>query len=87
MKNFLLKVMAVFLFVGLLSSGANAAEWTFMIYLDGDNNLEEAGIDDFLEIASVGSDSNINIVVQFDRIGGYDTSYGNWTTFGNLLFK
>ncbi|MCK4791683.1 MAG: VCBS repeat-containing protein [Desulfobacteraceae bacterium] len=54
--------------------------WTFMVYLDADNNLEGAGIDDFLEMASVGSNSAINIVVQFDRIDGFDTSYGDWTT-------
>lgn len=30
-------------------------EWTFMVYLDGDNNLEENAVDDFLEMASVGS--------------------------------
>jgi len=54
--------------------------WTFMVYLDADNNLEGAGIDDFLEMATVGSNEYINIVVQFDRIAGYDTSYGPWTT-------
>ncbi|RKY87788.1 hypothetical protein DRQ11_05320 [candidate division KSB1 bacterium] len=53
--------------------------WTFMVYMDGDNNLESAAIDDFLEMASVGSNSDVNIVVQFDRIPGYDTSYGDWT--------
>ncbi len=54
------------------------AKWTFMVYLDGDNNLEAAAIDDFLEMSSVGSDSNVNIVVQFDRIDGYDSTYGDW---------
>jgi hypothetical protein len=44
------------------------AKWTFMVYLDGDNNLEGAAIDDFMEMSSVGSTSNVNIVVQFDRM-------------------
>ncbi len=57
-----------------------ANNWTFLVYLDADNNLESAGIDDFLEMATVGSDSNIHIVVQFDRTSGYDPSYGDWTT-------
>jgi len=48
-----------------------------MVYLDGDNDLEEYAIDDFLEISEVGSDENINIVVQFDRNNYYDTRYGN----------
>jgi hypothetical protein len=55
------------------------AEWTYMVYLDGDNNLEGAAIDDFMEMSSVGSSPTVNIVVQFDRISGYDTSYGDWT--------
>jgi len=54
--------------------------WTFMVYLDGDNDLEDDGINDFLEMSSVGSNSAINIVVQFDRISGYTSSYDNWTT-------
>ncbi|MCM8785292.1 MAG: clostripain-related cysteine peptidase [Candidatus Omnitrophica bacterium] len=56
-----------------------SANWTIMVYLDGDNDLEEYAIDDFLEISSVGSDQNINIVVQFDRINGNDRRYGDWT--------
>ena len=61
------------------TTGNPSADWTFMVYVDGDNNLESAAVDDFLEMASVGSDQNINIVVQMDRISGYSTDYGNWT--------
>jgi hypothetical protein len=57
---------------------AGDADWTFMVYLDGDNNLEPAAIDDFLEMSKIGSSSNINIVVQFDRIDRYSNRYGNW---------
>jgi len=53
--------------------------WTVMVYLDGDNNLESAAIDDFLEMASVGSTANVKIVVLFDRTPGEDDSYGDWT--------
>ncbi|UCE80684.1 MAG: PKD domain-containing protein [Methanobacteriota archaeon] len=55
------------------------AEWTIMIYLDGDNNLETEAIVDFMEMSEVGSTDDVNIVVQFDRISGYDGSYGDWT--------
>jgi len=55
------------------------AEWTFMVYLDADNNLESYGIEDFLEMASVGSTTDVRIVVQMDRIEMYDDSYGDWT--------
>ena len=42
-------------------------EWTFMVYLDADNNLDSAGVDDILEMETVGSTSDVNIVVLFDR--------------------
>jgi len=51
-----------------------------MVYVDGDNNLEGAGIDDLNEMEVAGSTSDVNIVVQFDRIDGYDSSNGDWTT-------
>ncbi|MCG2791447.1 MAG: clostripain-related cysteine peptidase [Actinomycetia bacterium] len=57
----------------------NIPEWTVMIYLDADNNLESDGIDDINEMEMVGSTADVNIVVQVDRIPGYDTSNSNWT--------
>jgi hypothetical protein len=62
-------------------------EWTFMVYLDADNNLERAGIEDFLEMADVGSQAGVNIVVQMDRVPGFDESYDNWTGTRRFLIK
>ena len=56
-----------------------AADWTVMVYLDADNNLEGAGIDDVNEMEQVGSTPEVDIVVQFDRTPWYDTTNGNWT--------
>ncbi|MFH1331652.1 MAG: clostripain-related cysteine peptidase, partial [Actinomycetota bacterium] len=67
------------------SGGGGNRDWTFMVYLDGDNNLEAAAVNDFLEMSSVGSNADVNIVVQFDRITGYDTSYDNWTDTRRFL--
>jgi hypothetical protein len=50
---------------------SSPADWTFMVFLAADNNLESAGIKDFLEMAAVGSSAEVNIVVQFDRIAGH----------------
>ncbi len=61
------------------ASTAGAAKWTFMVYMAADNNLEAAGIKDFLEMAAVGSSDDINILVQMDRIPGYSDAYGDWT--------
>jgi len=61
------------------------ADWTFMVYLDADNNLERPGIEIFLKMANVSSSSKVNVVVQMDRHPsynstlGYDDRYGNWT--------
>lgn len=64
---------------GVIEQLTEQEEWTYMVYLDADNNLEEFGIEDFLEMASVGSNDNINIVVQMDRADGYSSAAGDWT--------
>ena len=53
-------------------------DWTILVYLDGDCDLEGLQIGAFLMMASVGSTADINILVQFDRIAGYDSRYGDW---------
>jgi hypothetical protein len=55
------------------------ADWTIMLYIDGDNNLEDGLINIFEEISGVGSSENLNIVAQFDRIEGYTNRYGDWS--------
>lgn len=72
-------ILAAFFILFFVSASAHAAKWTILVYLNGDNNLEPYGISDFLEMAQVGSNSNINIIVQFDRASGYASTYGNWT--------
>jgi hypothetical protein len=64
--------------VGMLMSpivgrgqAAPLADWTIMVFMDGDNNLELASLHDFDEMADVGSTDKVNIVVQLDRIGKY----------------
>ncbi len=60
---------------GLLS----AKSWTVMVFLNGDNNLEGAGIEDFNEMEAAVDTSLYDVYVLFDRISGYDNSNGNWT--------
>jgi hypothetical protein len=45
------------------------AKWTFMVYLAGDNNLSDAGERDLGEMRQIGSTDEVNVVVEFDRIG------------------
>jgi carboxypeptidase T len=48
-------------------------KWTFMCYLDGDNNLDTFAFEDINEMEMVGSNADINILVLFDRNTASDT--------------
>ncbi len=58
---------------------APEAEWTIMVFMNGDNNLEKFAKLDFDEISKVAFDPRVNVLVQFDRNGGYLTTSPNWT--------
>lgn len=62
-----------------LNPPAVPAEWTIMVYLNADNNLERFGIQDFREMAKIGSDDKVNVVVQFDRTPEETNECGDWT--------
>jgi hypothetical protein len=59
------------------------AKWTVMVYISGDNNLEDYVVKDIeLELApelSVSS-TDIQVIALADRGPGYDTSRGDWQT-------
>jgi hypothetical protein len=60
---------------------APQARWTIMVYMSGDNNLEDFIVKDIeLELGLAGSNANIQVVALADRGPGYDTSRGNWQT-------
>jgi hypothetical protein len=60
---------------------AARAKWTVMVYISGDNNLEDYVVQDIeSELAPTGSSANVQIVALADRGPGYDTSYGDWQT-------
>jgi hypothetical protein len=56
-----------------------------MVYMNGDNNLEQDALDNFRDMAKIGSSDKLNIIVQFDRIGKYGHTYPDWTQ--TLRFK
>jgi hypothetical protein len=63
-----------------IKTKAPVAEWTIMVYMDGDNNLEEFALANFRQMANVGSTDQVNIIVQLDRIPGHATTQPDWTT-------
>jgi Clostripain family len=55
------------------------AEWTILIFMNGDNNLEGDALINFRQIAKVGSTDKVNVVVQFDRIAKYAHTTPDWS--------
>ncbi len=70
-------LILIFLMIFTINTSA-VKKWTFMVYLDADNNLEAAGLDDFIEMSMVGSTADFDIVVQMD-LYSTSNSYG-WAT-------
>lgn len=67
--------------------------WTVMVYLNAANNLEPFGIEDMNEMETVGSDANVNIVVECARFRGKATQRPNpaylnnpFTEFGGTFY-
>lgn len=48
---------------------ATKRNWTIMVYLAGDNNLDSAGVVDLKEMKTVGTTGQIAVLAQFDRSG------------------
>ena len=83
-----LLVVVVLVGVAALMTAAAAAAapppakaWTVMVYIDGDNNLEDYVVKDIeTELSALGSSAGVNVVAIADRGPGYDTSRGDWQT-------
>jgi len=59
------------LFNYILSNQAEASEqakkWTFMVFLNADNNLDRYGVQDVQEMENAAVSKDVNVVVQIDR--------------------
>jgi len=88
--SFILTILIVLGLAVSLTGSATAApvaraKWTVMVYISGDNNLEDYVVKDIeTELAPTGSSANVQVVALADRGPGYDTSYGDWQQ--TLLF-
>src|SRR6267378_4248907 len=49
------------------ASPASKAEWTVMVFLNAKNNLECFGLQNFAQMAAVGSNDKVNMLVDFGR--------------------
>lgn len=82
--QYVLSSLLVFVLLLTLTGTVTAApharaKWTVMVYISGDNNLEDYVVKDIeLELAPTGSSANVQVVALADRGPGYDKSRGNW---------
>ncbi len=61
-------------------------QWNIVVYMAADNNLEEAGIEDLLEMELSKLNTDIvSVFVLFDRSAYYDTTNENWN--GTRLYR
>ena len=73
-------------------SGSSVKEWTFMVYINADNNLDPYAELDLLEMERVGSTEGVNVVVLVDLLyvngtvmyyidkGGRSVVWGGWSS-------
>jgi len=59
--------------------GREGDAWTFLVFMNGDNDLEKWALVDVNEMEAVGSTDDVNIVVQVDRSARHDDSDGDWS--------
>jgi hypothetical protein len=80
--SFLLLIILLATLTGTAAAAPTPqAKWTVMVYISGDNNLEDYVVKDIeTELAPTGSSANVQVVALADRGPGYDTSYGDWQT-------
>ncbi len=62
-------------------------QWTVMVYLAGDNNLDSAGTVDISEMKKVGSTDQVSVIVQFDRSGARRKTNRYYVRKGTTMAK
>jgi len=87
MKKILMLFFIVLFLVSYSRANATTPQWTFLIFMNGDNDLEDAAIEDINEMEMIGSTDKVQIIVQIDRNPGYDMSNGNWTDTRRIFIK
>ncbi len=75
MKSFSKQLITFLLFFALtplcLLGALETKPWTIMVYMLGDNDLEESAVDDLNEMLSADTGKNVNLVILADRGSNY----------------
>lgn len=64
MKSFFFSALCCFFFPNLV----HTVGWTILNYIEADNNIGRYGVDNVKAMQRVGSNTNVNIVVQLDEV-------------------
>lgn len=64
----LVALVAICMVAGSVFAAESKAKWTFMVFLNGDNNLDTFGDKDMVEMKKIGSSADVNIVVLQDHL-------------------
>ncbi|OQA79003.1 MAG: Clostripain precursor [bacterium ADurb.Bin243] len=64
--GFIVALMAVVMMASTVFA-AEKAQWTMMVFINADNNLDRFGVIDVQEMEKAGLSKDVNIVVQLDR--------------------
>ncbi|MBI4746651.1 MAG: hypothetical protein HY786_08995 [Deltaproteobacteria bacterium] len=65
----ILFLLLILLFSVSCGNNTTPRTWAILVYMDGDNNLDQAALDDLEEMKAVGSSDYVKIVVQLDLKG------------------
>jgi len=70
---------------------AQKTEWTILVYMNADNDLEISGMIDLFEMAQIGSSDKFNVVIEVDRSPNYYQgeviNLADWTSTKRLYVK
>jgi hypothetical protein len=69
-KTFLVLTIVLFIMavsITWVSPKGSKTQWTFMVYLDADNNLDYYGYQNVEAMSTVGSSKNVNIITLWDK--------------------
>ncbi len=55
-------------------SSATPREWNFLVYMANNNNLNRYGVTNFRQMVHVGSNTNVNLLLQMDTLGQKEAS-------------
>ncbi|MDQ7025330.1 MAG: clostripain-related cysteine peptidase [Anaerolineae bacterium] len=68
-------------------AGDKEAEWTILVYMAADNDLEGAALRDFYEMEFEGPPEEVNWLIQIDRTENYVTDEGDWSDTRRYLLQ